>query len=135
METDTDNRRFAPTSVHVRRNPRSQSAESVFNFSEIRSQGRHYFHQFTKPAVDKALECYARVLALEPTYALAHAAICLACTQQTSMGFVAPRAVMSKAQDAAQKAVMYGEDEAYAHWALAMFHNYYGWDWLEAERE
>ena len=32
----TDNRRFAPTSVHLRRNPRSRSAESVFNFSGIR---------------------------------------------------------------------------------------------------
>ena len=34
----TDNRRFAPTSVHLRRNPRSRSAESVFNFSGIRSE-------------------------------------------------------------------------------------------------
>ncbi len=33
----TDNRRFAPTSVHLRRNPRSRSAESVFNFTGIRS--------------------------------------------------------------------------------------------------
>ena len=32
----TDTRRFAPTSVHLRRNPRSPSAESVFNFSGIR---------------------------------------------------------------------------------------------------
>ena len=34
----TDTRRFAPTSVHLRRNPRSPSAESVFNFSGIRSR-------------------------------------------------------------------------------------------------
>ena len=39
METDTDNRRFAPTSVHLRRNPRSRSAESVFNFSGIHRGG------------------------------------------------------------------------------------------------
>ncbi len=32
----TDTRRFAPTSVHLRRNRRSRSSESVFNFSGIR---------------------------------------------------------------------------------------------------
>ena len=36
----TDTRRFAPTSVHLRRNPRSPSAESVFNFSGIRRRSR-----------------------------------------------------------------------------------------------
>ena len=35
----TDTRRFAPTSVHLRRNRRSRSPESVFNFSGIRTQG------------------------------------------------------------------------------------------------
>ena len=33
----TDTRRFAPTRVHLRRNRRSRSPESVFNFSGIRS--------------------------------------------------------------------------------------------------
>ena len=33
----TDTRRFAPTSVHLRRNRRSRSPESVFNFNGIRS--------------------------------------------------------------------------------------------------
>ncbi len=35
----TDTRRFAPTSVHLRRNRRSRSSESVFNFSGIRTHG------------------------------------------------------------------------------------------------
>ena len=39
----TDTRRFAPTSVHLRRNPRSPSAESVFNFSGIRTCGGNPF--------------------------------------------------------------------------------------------
>ena len=34
----TNTRRFAPTSVHLRRNRRSRSPESVFNFSGIRMQ-------------------------------------------------------------------------------------------------
>ena len=33
----TEHRRYAPTSVHVRRNQRSRSPRSVFNFSEIPS--------------------------------------------------------------------------------------------------
>ena len=33
----THSRRFAPTSVHLRRNPRSRCAESAFNFTGIRS--------------------------------------------------------------------------------------------------
>ena len=38
--TLTHSRRFAPTSVHLRRNPRSRCAESAFNFTGIRTMAR-----------------------------------------------------------------------------------------------
>ena len=41
----TDTRRFAPTSVHLRRNRRSRSPESVFNFNGIRT-----ISAFNRPA-------------------------------------------------------------------------------------
>ena len=50
----TDKRRFAPTSVHLRRNPRSRSAESVFNFSGIRSWRKQEILGLTWEEIDMA---------------------------------------------------------------------------------
>ena len=46
----TDTRRFAPTSVHLRRNRRSRSPESVFNFSGIRTAGVDSLQERFSPA-------------------------------------------------------------------------------------
>ena len=45
----TDTRRFAPTSVHLRRNRRSRSPESVFNFNGIRSHQLRWLARLPRP--------------------------------------------------------------------------------------
>ena len=98
-------------------------------------EGRFYFMRATGPAFEKSLECFTRALALDPTYARAHAGVAQVRTYRAVMSLAAPRTVMSGAKEAALKAIALDETLPEAHHALANVHHFYEWNWLEAERE
>ena len=97
-------------------------------------QGRYQFLKLTGPGLEKALGCFAQVLALEPDYAQAHAGIAHTYAGQATMSLAAPQAVMPRAREAVLKALAIDETEPYAHGALAFVLHWYEWDWAGAER-
>ena len=98
-------------------------------------KGRHHHERMTGPALEHSLECFTQALAVEPSYAQAHAGIAHAQTLRAILSFVAPRRVMPVAKEAALKALALDESIAEAHAALATVLDFYEWNWTGAERE
>ena len=88
----------------------------------------------TGTSLEKALACFTQALALEPTYAQAHAEVAIAQAIRAIVSLTAPHTVMPEAKEAALKALALDEPEAEAHIALAYVLHYYEWDWAGAER-
>ena len=98
-------------------------------------QGRYHHMTMTAPALAKAVEDYTNAIALEPTYAQAHAGLAQAQVGRSSLLLAPSRETMPKAKESALMALALDDTVADAHTALAfVFHNY-EWDWSGAERE
>ena len=97
-------------------------------------QGRHHFMKLRGPALEKALDYFTQVLALEPAYAQAHTGIAHAHVARSTMSLVEPHSVMPTAKEAALRALEIDESDAYAHGALAFVLHWYEWTWAGAER-
>ena len=87
------------------------------------------------PAISRALVCCQRAVDLDPNYALAWAAVADCYTFLSYSGMAVPRDVMSKAMEAARRAVALDASLAEAHCALAMTSLLYAGTPAEAERE
>ena len=98
-------------------------------------QGRYYSVRATGPALEKSLACFTQAVAVEPTYAQAHAGIAWVHAIQAVMSLAAPHTVMPEAKEAALKTLALDETVADAHTALAVVLQFYDWDWAGAERE
>ena len=98
-------------------------------------KGRYYLVRLAGPAFEKGLECFTQALALEPTYAQAHAGIAQVQAVRAVLSFAAPQTVMPGAKEAALKALAIDETVADAHTALGLVLHYYGWNRPGAERE
>ena len=99
-------------------------------------QGRYYRMKFSGAALEKGLECFTQALALEPTYAQAHAGIAYVQAVRGVLSLAgAPHNVMPEVKESALKALAIEETLVDAHTALAVVLHYYEWDWPGAERE
>ena len=98
-------------------------------------QGRYYSVRATAAALEKSLACFTQALAVEPTYAQAHAGIATAQAIRAIVSLAAPHTVMPEAKEAALKTLALDETVADAHAALALVLHFYDWDWAGAERE
>ena len=99
-------------------------------------QGRHYRMKLSGAALEKGLECFTQALALEPTYAQAHAGIAYVQAVRGVLSLAAaPHTVMPEVKESALKALAIDETLVDAHTALAIVLHYYEWDWPGAERE
>src|SRR5499425_2329684 len=87
------------------------------------------------PAIPRALACCRRAVELDPTYALAWAALANSYTLLCWYGFADPQEFMPKATEAARRAVALDPSLAEAHCALALISLLHSWDRAEAERE
>ena len=97
-------------------------------------KGRHHLVRLTGAAMDKSLECYRQALALEPDYAQAHAGIAQVQAFRPLISLAAPHEVMPQAKAEALTALALDETVAEAHFALALVHHWYEWNWADAER-
>jgi tetratricopeptide (TPR) repeat protein len=99
-------------------------------------KGRYYWAQ--RPhCIHKAIEHFNQATGREPNYALAHAGIadCYATLGSWENGTMPPIEAMSKAMDAATKALQIDDRLGEAHAALAYRTTHYEWDWdLAAEQ-
>jgi serine/threonine-protein kinase len=97
-------------------------------------KGRYYSQNlWTADGFKKGIFHINQAIALDPTYALAHAG--LAATYYDASGvFLNPSEAMPEAKAAAMNALNLDETLAEAHTALAQVKAQYEWDWAEAEK-
>ena len=96
-------------------------------------RGRHYFAR--QAGLDKAVECLTRAVAIDPSYARAHAGLGQIQMMRAVLSSAAPRQVMPEAKTAARTALAIDETVSDAHFALAAVLDFYEWNWTDAERE
>jgi len=96
--------------------------------------GRYYWDQFTEESILKAIDNYEHAIQLDPAYAAAYAGVA-----ECWGGLIFTDArpwdeAISKAREAATKALAIDDTLAEAHQAMATVH-YHEWDWKGVEEE
>ena len=96
-------------------------------------KGRHLFEN--RYAFKDAFQSFEHALELDPMYAQAQAGVAGGYMVLAIHGSSDPRELMPKAREAALRAIALDERLADPHYALAMVHQAFDWDWSGAERE
>ena len=103
-------------------------------------RGRYHLNQRTEDDILSGIACFEEAARLDPGYALAYAGLAEAyillnmdCPQLFCQS--GPINVVSKAKDAAAKAVELDSSAAEAHVASALVHYRLDWNWAKAEEE
>jgi TolB-like protein/DNA-binding winged helix-turn-helix (wHTH) protein/Tfp pilus assembly protein PilF len=98
-------------------------------------QGLHDFGLRTKPGAVRAIAEFQQAIALDPNYAPAYAALARTYSLAPVVGAMTPRESMSKARDAALRAITLDPGLAAGHSTLGFVFAHYDFDWPAAERE
>ena len=98
-------------------------------------KGRYHFLRLTGPALEKSLNCFTAALAVEPTYAQAHAGVAMVQALRSFLSVATPSSIMPEARQAAQRALTVDQTVADAHAALGTVLHLYQWDWEGAVQE
>jgi TolB-like protein len=84
-------------------------------------EGRYFFNRFEPPESDwKAIERYKQAIGRDPNFAQAYAGVADAYAYLAENFAVAPREVMPKAREAAEKALALNDSSAEAHTSLGV---------------
>jgi TolB-like protein/DNA-binding winged helix-turn-helix (wHTH) protein/Flp pilus assembly protein TadD len=104
---------------------------------EFTLRGRFFRDQATEASTRKAIEYFERAIALDPTYAPAHAGLGDGYRLLGAPGWEveAPDGLLKKARAAADRALALDPASAEAHAVMAMVHFTHEWDLASAERE
>jgi TolB-like protein/Tfp pilus assembly protein PilF len=97
-------------------------------------KGRYHWNMPGEEGVEKAIEFYEKALALDPSYAKAHAALARAHVAWSDASHKPGRLVLEDARAAALRALELDPQSVEAHLALAEVHKRLDWDWAAAER-
>jgi adenylate cyclase len=98
-------------------------------------KGLEGFNSRTKKGLESAIVDFDRAIAIDSRYALAYAALARTYSLATVVGLGAPTETLSKARDAASKALAIDDTVAVAHSTLGFVHAHLEFDWPAAERE
>jgi TolB-like protein/Tfp pilus assembly protein PilF len=99
-------------------------------------EGRYFFNQHLPPdSYNRAIEHYKRAIALDPKFALAYAGLADAYAYLAENFVVAPKEVMPKTKEAAEKAVALDDNLGEAHISRGIVKMDYEWDPDGAQRE
>lgn len=98
-------------------------------------KGRYFFDQRTATSLDQAIGHFQRALAIDSTYARAHAGLADTYSILTWTGFAAPSELFPLAERAARRAVALDSSLAESHLSLGIIHTFHTWDWASADRE
>ena len=98
-------------------------------------EGLEGYNSRTKKGLEGAIVEFDRAIAIDPKYALAYAALARTYSVATVVGLGAPIETLSKARDAASKALAIDDTVAAAHSTLAFFYAHVDFNWAAAERE
>ena len=98
-------------------------------------KGLEGFNLRTKKGLASAIVEFDRAIAIDSRYALAYAALARTYSLATVVGLGAPTETLSKARDAASKALAIDDTVAVAHSTLGFVYAHLEFDWPAAERE
>jgi len=98
-------------------------------------KARYHLHSMHPVEMQKSIKDFEQAVALDPSYAPAHAGLASAWALLAIAPFdlIPPREAMPKAEAAAKKSLALDEDLYEAHLALALVNHHYHWNWTEAE--
>jgi len=97
-------------------------------------KGRFYWNRRTVPDLQKSTEYFNQAIAIDPNYALAYAGLSNAYSNLAQF-YGTPPGTLTKARDAALKAISLDDNLAEAHTALASVIEQSDYDFAGAERE
>jgi DNA-binding winged helix-turn-helix (wHTH) protein/Tfp pilus assembly protein PilF len=114
--------------------PAPASARTSPDVYELVGRARRHLLSASRPEVPSAIQAFEAAIALDPTYAPAHAGLALACCAQAEQRFAPPHEAYARARVSALRALALDDASADAQVALGavMFLN--EWDWIGAER-
>ena len=98
-------------------------------------QGRQWYIKFTAEALMRAIECFDRAIARDPTFALAHANLAMAYAELVELGVMAPGVAYRRAVDAAANALRLDPELGAAHCTMGYLKAVWEFDWSGAEKE
>jgi TolB-like protein/tetratricopeptide (TPR) repeat protein len=120
--------------------PRGESSKPSSSINpkayDLYLRGRYFWNnQVSEDGLRKVVDYYQRSIEIDPQSALTYAGLahCLFLMGVGEYGFRAPYEVMSKAKEAALKALSINDSIAEAHLALGMVNFRFEWDWEKAE--
>jgi TolB-like protein/Tfp pilus assembly protein PilF len=98
-------------------------------------KGRFYWNERTRDATDKAVKYFEQAIKLDPTFALAHAALADCYLIYGDYGWGTPREVFPLAKKYSMMAIEIDPMLAEGHSSLGNVYMGYEWRWHEAEEE
>jgi TolB-like protein len=98
-------------------------------------RGRYYWNKFTPEGFTRAVSCFERAIETDSTYALAWSGLGDAYGTMGYYGIIPTQQAMSKAREAALRALELDADLCEAHVTMALTHVFADWNWAEAEQE
>jgi tetratricopeptide (TPR) repeat protein len=97
-------------------------------------QGRFLWNQRSEAALRRAVDLFRHAIDLDPSFALAHAALADAYTTLGYLGYDAPVQTFPVARPHALKAIELDPSLSQAHASLAYIRFYFDWDWAGADQ-
>ncbi|MCS3799466.1 adenylate/guanylate cyclase domain-containing protein [Niastella sp. OAS944] len=95
-------------------------------------KGLHFKNKITPADTRKAIECFKQAIAIEPSYAEAHAMVAQCYCSLGTMGQMIPHTAFEIGHQYADKALELDGTIAEGHIAKAMAFLYYEWKWQQA---
>jgi len=102
---------------------------------ELYLRGREHLNYFDPTEFSQAADYLNRAIAVDPSYAPAHASLAMAYTQMGFLGVMPRDQASQKAKEAVGQALALDNDLAEAHTALAYAKFLFDWDWRGPEIE
>jgi eukaryotic-like serine/threonine-protein kinase len=96
-------------------------------------QGRFFLWRVNRADLERALECFRRAIATDPTMAVAHAGLAQTYVVMPIAGGAQPRQAFPLAEEAARRALELDPDSVEAETAMTGLRHWYHWDWAGAE--
>jgi TolB-like protein/DNA-binding winged helix-turn-helix (wHTH) protein/Flp pilus assembly protein TadD len=120
-----------------RSRPESGQTTKSFPAYELYLRGKFFREQATEEGARKAIEYFERAIALDPSYAPAHAGIadCYRLLGAPGWEVEQPATLLQKAKAGANRALALDMQSSEAHAVLAMVKLNYDWDLAGSERE
>jgi TolB-like protein len=99
-------------------------------------RGRYFWHQMTRDAVRRSIDCFNQALEIDRNFAPAHAGLadCYAQMGSNRLGMMKPFVALEKARNHLERAMELDETMAEAHCTSGLIKSWYDFDWDGSER-